>query len=283
MKIKKAVFPVAGFGTRFLPATKATPKEMLPVVDKPIVQYAVEEAVNAGIEEIIFITSHTKIAIENHFDSNFELEEKLSKNNKHEFIPLINPEKFKNVRFTYVRQKSQKGLGDAIAHASHLIQDEAFAVLLADDLIFSEESCLQQLINIHKNSGLSVIGVNKVIKENISKYGVINPSFDEDRNIYVNDIVEKPSIENAPSDLAVVGRYILDSSIFGFLKRVSEDKSNEIQLTDAIKLMLEEKKVLACKYHGKKFDCGSKVGYVEATLFKAMEDESMKEMLKKYL
>ena len=281
--IRKAVLPVAGFGTRFLPATKAIPKEMLPIIDKPLIEYAVEEAVNAGIEEIIFITSHTKIAIENHFDSNFELEEKLSKNNKHEFIPLINPEKFKNVRFTYVRQKSQKGLGDAIAHASHLIQDEAFAVLLADDLIFSEESCLQQLINIHKNSGLSVIGVNKVIKENIPKYGVINPSFDEDRNIYVNDIVEKPSIENAPSDLAVVGRYILDSSIFGFLKRVSEDKSNEIQLTDAIMLMLEEKKVLACKYHGKKFDCGSKVGYVEATLFKAMEDESMKEMLKKYL
>ena len=281
--IRKAVMPVAGFGTRFLPATKAIPKEMLPIIDKPLIEYAVEEAVNAGIEEIIFITSHTKVAIENHFDSNFELEEKLSRNNKHKFISLINPEKYKNVRFTYVRQKSQKGLGDAIAHASHLIQDEAFAVLLADDLIFSEESCLQQLINIHKNSGLSVIGVNKVIKENISKYGVINPSFDEDRNIYVNDIVEKPSIENAPSDLAVVGRYILDSSIFGFLKRVSEDKSNEIQLTDAIKLMLEEKKVLACKYHGKKFDCGSKVGYVEATLFKAMEDESMKEMLKKYL
>ena len=281
--IRKAVMPVAGFGTRFLPATKAIPKEMLPIIDKPLIEYAVEEAVNAGIEEIIFITSHTKVAIENHFDSNFELEEKLSRNNKHKFISLINPEKYKNVRFTYVRQKSHKGLGDAIAHASHLIEDEAFAVLLADDLIFSEVSCLQQLINIHENSGLSVVGVNKVLKEDISKYGVINPSVEEDKNIYVNDIVEKPSIENAPSDLAVVGRYILDSSIFGFLKRVSEDKSNEIQLTDAIKLMLEEKKVLACKYHGKKFDCGSKVGYVEATLFKAMEDESMKEMLKKYL
>ena len=275
--------PVAGFGTRFLPATKAIPKEMLPIIDKPLIEYAVEEAVNAGIEEIIFITSHTKVAIENHFDSNFELEEKLSRNNKHEFISLINPEKYKNVRFTYVRQKSQKGLGDAIAHASHLIEDEAFAVLLADDLIFSEESCLQQLINIHENSGLSVVGVNKVLKEDISKYGVINPSVEEDRNIFVNDIVEKPTIENAPSDLAVVGRYILDSSIFGYLKIVSEDKSNEIQLTDAIKLMLEEKKVLACKYLGKKFDCGSKVGYVEATLFKALKDESMKDMLKKYL
>ena len=281
--IRKAVMPVAGFGTRFLPATKAIPKEMLPIIDKPLIEYAVEEAVNAGIEEIIFITSHTKVAIENHFDSNFELEEKLSRNNKHKFISLINPEKYKNVRFTYVRQKSQKGLGDAIAHASHLIQDEAFAVLLADDLIFSEVSCLQQLINIHENSGLSVVGVNKVLKEDISKYGVINPSVEEDKNIYVNDIVEKPTIENAPSDLAVVGRYILDSSIFGYLKRVSEDKSNEIQLTDAIKLMLEEKKVLACKYLGKKFDCGSKVGYVEATLFKALKDESMKDMLKKYL
>tara|TARA_E500000178_G_scaffold157205_1_gene156962 strand:- start:567 stop:1421 length:855 start_codon:yes stop_codon:yes gene_type:complete len=281
--IRKAVMPVAGFGTRFLPATKAIPKEMLPIIDKPLIEYAVEEAVNAGIEEIIFITSHTKVAIENHFDSNFELEEKLSRNNKHKFISLINPEKYKNVRFTYVRQKSQKGLGDAIAHASHLIEDEAFAVLLADDLIFSEVSCLQQLINIHENSGLSVVGVNKVLKEDISKYGVINPSVEEDKNIYVNDIVEKPTIENAPSDLAVVGRYILDSSIFGYLKRVSEDKSNEIQLTDAIKLMLEEKKVLACKYLGKKFDCGSKVGYVEATLFKALKDESMKDMLKKYL
>ena len=143
--------------------------------------------------------------------------------------------------------------------------------------------CIRDSINIYENSGLSVVGVNKVLKEDISKYGVINPSVEEDKNIYVNDIVEKPTIENAPSDLAVVGRYILDSSIFGYLKRVSEDKSNEIQLTDAIKLMLEEKKVLACKYLGKKFDCGSKVGYVEATLFKALKDESMKDMLKKYL
>ena len=152
MSIKKAVLPVAGFGTRFLPATKAIPKEMLPIIDKPLIEYAVEEAVDAGIEEIIFVTSHTKIAIENHFDSNFELEEKLSNSGKKNFIPLINPEKFKNIRFTYVRQKSQRGLGDAIAQASHLINDNAFAVLLADDLIFSETSCLQQLIDIHKKT-----------------------------------------------------------------------------------------------------------------------------------
>ena len=160
--IKKAILPVAGFGTRFLPATKAIPKEMLPIIDKPLIQYAVEEAVDAGIEEIIFITSHTKIAIENFFDTNFELEEKLIQNNKHEYIELINPKKFKNIRFTYVRQKSQKGLGDAISNASHLIKNESFAVILADDLIFSDESCLQQLIKIHENTQASVIGVTKL-------------------------------------------------------------------------------------------------------------------------
>ena len=173
MSIKKAVLPVAGFGTRFLPATKAIPKEMLPIIDKPLIEYAVEEAVDAGIEEIIFVTSHTKIAIENHFDSNYELEEKLLKSGKNDFISLINPEKFKNVRFTYVRQKSHRGLGDAIAHASHLINDDAFAVLLADDLIFSEVSCLQQLIDIHNITNSSVIGINEVPKSDVSKYGVI--------------------------------------------------------------------------------------------------------------
>jgi UTP--glucose-1-phosphate uridylyltransferase len=173
VSIKKAVLPVAGFGTRFLPATKAIPKEMLPIIDKPLIEYAVEEAVNAGIEEIIFVTSHTKIAIENHFDSNFELEEKLLHSGKDDFIPLINPEKFKNIKFTYVRQKSQRGLGDAIAQASHLVNDSAFAILLADDLIFSETSCLQQLIDIHKNTSASVIGINEVPKSDVSKYGVI--------------------------------------------------------------------------------------------------------------
>ena len=277
MSIKKAVFPVAGFGTRFLPATKAIPKEMLPIIDKPLIEYAVEEAVDAGIEEIIFVTSHTKIAIENHFDSNFELEEKLSNSGKNHFIPLINPDKFKNIRFTYVRQKSQRGLGDAIAHTSHLLNDDAFAVLLADDLIFSEVSCLQQLINIHKNTNSSVIGINEVPKADISKYGVISPSDEEDHYIKIKDIVEKPDISSAPSNLAVVGRYILDSDIFKYLKRVEEDSSSEIQLTDAIKLMLKDKAILGCKYEGVKFDCGSKKGFVAATLYKGLEDEAIKQ------
>ena len=281
MSIKKAVLPVAGFGTRFLPATKAIPKEMLPIIDKPLIEYAVEEAVSAGIEEIIFITSHTKIAIENHFDSNFELEEKLLNSGKDDFIPLINPEKFKNIRFTYVRQKSQRGLGDAIAHASHLINDSAFAVLLADDLIFSEKSCLQQLIDIHKNTSSSVIGINEVPESDVSKYGVIKAA--EDSELKIIDIIEKPDISDAPSNLAVVGRYILDSDIFNYLNKVEEDSSNEIQLTDAIKLMLYDKDVFGCKYIGTKFDCGTKKGFVAATLYKGLEDEQIKQEINKII
>jgi len=283
MSIKKAVLPVAGFGTRFLPATKAIPKEMLPIIDKPLIEYAVEEAVDAGIEEIIFVTSHTKIAIENHFDSNFELEEKLLKSGKNDFISLINPEKFKNIRFTYVRQKSQRGLGDAIAHASHLVNDDAFAVLLADDLIFSKVSCLQQLIDIHNNTNSSVIGINEVPKADISKYGVISPLDEEDDHIKIIDIVEKPDVSIAPSNLAVVGRYVLDSDIFEYLKKVEEDASSEIQLTDAIKLMLKDKDILGCKYEGVKFDCGSKKGFVAATLYKGLEDKAIKQEIESIL
>jgi UTP--glucose-1-phosphate uridylyltransferase len=283
MSIKKAVLPVAGFGTRFLPATKAIPKEMLPIIDKPLIEYAVEEAVDAGIEEIIFVTSHTKIAIENHFDSNFELEEKLLNSGKNDFISLINPEKFKNIRFTYVRQKSQRGLGDAIAHVSHLVNDDAFAVLLADDLIFSRVSCLQQLIDIHNNTNSSVIGINEVPKADISKYGVISPSDEEDDHIKIKDIVEKPDASVAPSNLAVVGRYVLDSDIFEYLKRVEEDASSEIQLTDAIRLMLKDKDILGCKYEGVKFDCGSKKGFVAATLYKGLEDKAIMQEIENIL
>ena len=281
-KIKKVVIPVAGFGTRFLPATKAIPKEMLPIIDKPLIEYAVDEAVDAGIEEVIFITSHTKIAIENHFDSNFELEEKLLRSNKENFIPLINPEKYKNIRFTYVRQKSMKGLGDAILHASHLINNEPFAIILADDLIISEKSCLQQLMDIHEKTDLSVIGVNKVPDNKVSSYGVIDPSDHDSGSIQIKDIIEKPTFENAPSNLAVVGRYILSSDIFSYLEKVSEDKTNEIQLTDAIKMMLADEKILACEYAGDKFDCGSKSGYVEATVYMALKDEHIKLDLQKY-
>ena len=264
-KISKAVFPVAGLGTRFLPATKAIPKEMLPIIDKPLIEYAVEEAVMAGIEEIIFITSHTKRSIENHFDKNLELEEKLLKSGNKDAIKKINRDIFQDVKFTYVRQKFQKGLGDAILQASHLIDDEYFAILLADDLIVNNPSATQQLINVAKETNSSVIGLNKVPKENINRYGVISFS-DSSRNeklFQLNGIIEKPK-SNPPSDMAVFGRYVLSHHIFNYLENLEPGVAGEIQLTDAIKLMLKDHDINGYLYDGIKFDCGSKEGYVQA-------------------
>ena len=271
-KVTKAVFPVAGLGTRFLPATKAIPKEMLPIIDRPLIEYAVEEAVNAGINEIIFITSHTKRAIEDHFDQNFELEEKLLNAGKKEYLEKINRDIFSNIKFTYVRQKTQNGLGDAILHSEHLIQEEAFAIILADDLIINNPSCISQLIEIHEENECSVIGVNEVPENETEKYGVI--SIDEPsstNNSYVlKDIVEKPQ-SNAPSNLAVVGRYVLSSKIFKYLKNLEPSVGGEVQLTDAIKLMLNDEKVIGYLYEGTKFDCGSRNGYVNAIKHLAKE------------
>ena len=271
-KVTKAVFPVAGLGTRFLPATKAIPKEMLPIIDKPLIEYAVEEAVNAGISEIIFITSHTKRAIEDHFDQNFELEEKLLKAGKKEYLEKINRDIFSNIKFTYVRQKTQNGLGDAILHAEHLIQEEAFAIILADDLIINNPSCISQLMEIHEENECSVIGVNEVPKNETEKYGVI--SIDESssttNSFVLKDIIEKPK-SNAPSNLAVVGRYVLSSKIFKYLKNLEPSVGGEVQLTDAIKLMLNDEKVMGYLYEGTKFDCGSRHGYVNAIKHLAKE------------
>ena len=269
-KITKAVFPVAGLGTRFLPATKAIPKEMLPVIDKPLIEYAVEEAVLAGIKEIIFITSHTKRAIEDHFDQNFELEEKLLNSGKEDYLEKINRTIFQDVKFTYVRQKTQRGLGDAILHAEHLIQDEAFAVLLADDLILNDPSCTSQLISAFEKNHCSIIGINEVPKEQTSKYGVIsgNKVDHEKATFLLNDIVEKPQ-NNPPSNLAVVGRYVLTKSVFGYLQNLAPSIGNEVQLTDAIKLMIQDETVVGCLYEGQKFDCGSRHGYVNAIKYLA--------------
>ena len=270
-KITKAVFPVAGLGTRFLPATKAIPKEMLPIIDKPLIEYAVEEAVNAGITEIIFITSHTKRAIEDHFDQNFELEEKLQNAGKDGFLEKINRDIFKDIKFTYVRQKTQSGLGDAILHSEHLIQEEAFAIVLADDLI-NNPSCISQLISSYDEHKCSIIGVNEVPQNEIEKYGVI--SIDESSStktsFFLQDIVEKPKT-NPPSNLAVVGRYVLSSNIFKYLKNLKPSVGGEVQLTDAIKLMLNDEKVVGHLYEGKKFDCGSRHGYVNAIKHLAKE------------
>ena len=282
-KLRKAVLPVAGFGTRFLPATKATPKEMLPIIDKPLVQYAVEEAIKIGIEEIIFITNPSKYSIKNHFDKSLLLEEKLIKSGKFDFVEKLNPPEFNDIKFTYINQKEQKGLGHAILLAEDFINNEPFAVLLPDDLFFSEKSCLMQLEEVYRQTNSSVIAVNKIDAHNIHKYGVIKPGFVNNRAIEVLDIVEKPKYEDAPSDIAVCGRYILNSSIFKYLNKTSPDSGEEIQLTDAIKMMLKDESVYACVYQGEKFDCGSKKGFVEATLTISLRDPEIKDEIKDFI
>ena len=281
--IKKAVLPVAGFGTRFLPASKATPKEMLPIIDKPLVQYAVEEAINIGIDEIIFITSPEKYSIKKHFDNNQQIELRLRKSGKTEMIDKLNPQIFKNIKFHYVNQNEQNGLGHAILQAEEAINGDAFAVLLPDDLFFSQKSCLSQLLDIYKKTHSSVIAVNKIDKKNIHKYGVIKPGTIENNLIKIEDIVEKPSYEKAPSDIAVCGRYIFNPSIFNFLRSTDFDQSGEVQLTDAIKSLLEQEEVYAAIYEGEKFDCGSKQGFVHATIALALRDESISSDIEKII
>ena len=281
--IKKAVLPVAGIGTRFLPASKATPKEMLPIIDKPLVQYAVEEAIEIGIEEIVFITNDEKHSIKKHFENNQKLEQKLLRKNKEEFVEKLNPKIFKDIKFHYVIQEEQNGLGDAVLKAESLINGESFALLLPDDLFFSKKSCLSQLSSIFLNTNASTIAVNKIDKNNIHKYGVIKPGKEKNEAILIDDIIEKPLEEDAPSDIAVCGRYIFTSTIFDHLKKIELDKSGEIQLTDAIKSLLSEEQVYAKIYEGEKFDCGSKMGFVHATIALALRDESISQDINKII
>mgnify|MGYP005622141897 FL=1 len=281
--IKKAVLPVAGLGTRFLPATKATPKEMLPVIDKPLVQYAVEEAIDIGVEEIIFITSNEKHSIEKHFQENTDLADKLIQCGKENYLEKLNPKNFSDIKFHYVNQKNQNGLGDAVLHAKEIVGDETFAVLLADDLFISDNSCLRQLNDTYKKTNSSVIAVNKIDKKNIHKYGVINPGIKEYDAILIEDIVEKPNADEAPSDIAVCGRYIFTSLIFDHLKATNFDESGEIQLTDAIKSLIKNQNVYARLYDGEKFDCGSKKGFVHATITLALRDNSISKDISKII
>ena len=281
--IKKAVLPIAGIGTRFLPASKATPKEMLPIIDKPLVQYAVEEAIEIGIEEIVFITNDEKHSIKKHFENNQKLEQKLLRKNKEEFVEKLNPKIFKDIKFHYVIQEEQNGLGDAVLKAESLINGEAFALLLPDDLFFSKKSCLSQLSSIFLNTNASTIAVNKIDKNNIHKYGVIKPGKEKNEAILIDDIIEKPLVEDAPSDIAVCGRYIFTSTIFDHLKKIELDKSGEIQLTDAIRSLLSEEQVYAKIYEGEKFDCGSKMGFVHATIALALRDESISQDINKII
>ena len=281
--IKKAVLPVAGLGTRFLPASKATPKEMLPIIDKPLVQYAVEEAINAGVEEIIFITSNEKHSIEKHFKENIDIAEKLIKSGKEDCLERLNPKIFSDVKFHYINQKNQNGLGDAVLHAEEIVGDDSFAVLLPDDLFISDNSCLSQLMDVYKKTDSSVIAVNKIDQRNIHKYGVIHPGIKQYDAILIEDIVEKPKADEAPSDIAVCGRYIFTSLIFDHLEATNFDKSGEVQLTDAIKSLIKDQKVYARLYDGEKFDCGSKIGFVHANIALALRDNSISKDISKII
>lgn len=263
--IKKAVLPVAGLGTRFLPATKAIPKEMLPIVDTPLVEFAVREAIEAGIEEIIFVTSHTKRSIEDHFDRNLELESKLSSSNKESYLDKVNLNKYEGIKFSFVRQRDQRGLGDAISQVSHLIRpDEYFAILLADDLFDGNPGVTSQLVDAFKLHGKSIIAVNEVSEEETKKYGVISGELSGNLTS-IEEIVEKPQ-SNPPSNLAVTGRYLLSGEIMEELKTLEPGFGNEIQLTDAIAIMLQKGEMLGLKYDALKFDCGSKEGFVQANI-----------------
>lgn len=284
MKITKAIFPVAGLGTRFLPATKANPKEMMPVVDKPLIQYAVEEAVAAGITELIFVTSSSKRAIEDHFDSHFELESSLIERGKWDLLEIVRGILPEPVSCAYIRQKSPQGLGHAVLCAKQLVMNEPFAVLLADDLIDGgDKTCLSQMMDIFHQSTSSVVAVQQIAPIETQKYGVVDIGRNPMPLAAIRGIIEKPSPDQAPSNLGVVGRYILTPRIFDLLENTSRGSGGEIQLTDAISRLLQEEPVYALQFKGKRYDCGSKLGYLEATVEYALKHPELAHPFKKYL
>lgn len=283
-KITKAVFPVAGLGTRFLPATKANPKEMLPIVDKPLIQYAVEEAVAAGISELIFVTSSAKRAIEDHFDKNAELEYELEKKSKNKLLELVRNVVPTGVTCVYIRQPEALGLGHAVLCARPVVGDEPFAVLLADDLIDGEGSgVVAQMAGQYQEHGCSILGVEEVPTKDTDKYGIVSSTAVDDNISDVSNIIEKPKPVQAPSNLAVVGRYILTPRIFELLETTETGSGGEIQLTDGIARLLEEERVLAYRFHGKRYDCGSKLGYLQATVEYGLKHEELGNDFKSYL
>lgn len=283
-KVTKAVIPAAGLGTRFLPATKAQPKEMLPIVDKPAIQYIVEEAVASGIEDIIIISGRNKRSIEDHFDKSYELEMSLEEKGKFDLLEEIEAiSSLANIH--YIRQKEAKGLGDAIYCAKSFIGDEPFAVLLGDIVLQSEQPVLAQLIDIYEQQPVSVIGVQDVAKEEVVNYGIIDPlSINKETGIIeVSRFVEKPAIEDAPSTLAIMGRYILTPSIFDILEKTTPGSGGEIQLTDAIEELKKTERILACDVKGTVHDVGSKIGFVKATIDFALERPDLREDVLAYI
>lgn len=264
--ISKAVFPVAGLGTRFLPATKASPKEMLPVVDKPLIQYAVEEAVAAGITEMVFITGRSKRAIEDHFDKAFEVETELTARGKHSMLAMVRDIVPRNVKCIYVRQQEALGLGHAVLCAQPVVGEQPFAVILADDLIDAKPPVMKQMVDVYRRERCSLLGVQQVLRAETRQYGIVKPGRGEGVLYPVDAIVEKPQPDKAPSRLGVVGRYILTPRIFHYLQRVKPGAGGEIQLTDGIAALLEEERVLAHRFAGVRYDCGSKLGYLKANV-----------------
>lgn len=266
-KIRKAIFPVAGMGTRFLPATKANPKEMLPVVDKPLIQYAAEEAVNAGIEELVFVTGRNKRSIPDHFDKAYELEAELAAKGKTKMLEMVRNILPNGISCIYIRQAEALGLGHAVLCGKPVVGEEPFAVILADDLIDNpSKGCLKQMIDIYDRENSGVIGVQKVPQENVGSYGVISGDQVNDNLWRISGIVEKPKPQEAPSNIAVVGRYILDASIFKILEETSTGAGGELQLTDAIANQIRSRSVYAYEFEGRRYDCGSKLGYLQATV-----------------
>lgn len=283
MNVRKAVIPAAGLGTRFLPATKAMPKEMLPIVDKPTIQYIIEEAIASGIEEIIVVTGRSKRALEDHFDKSIELELELKEKGKDELLQLV--EDISNmVDINYVRQKEPKGLGHAILCAKSFVGNEPFAVLLGDDIVYNpEKPALKQLIEVYNEKRGSILGVQRVKKEDVSKYGIVSGKQVEDRLFTVDDLVEKPSLEAAPTNVAILGRYIISPEIFPILQQTEKGAGGEIQLTDALKQLAREESMYAYDFQGKRYDVGNKLGFLEATVEFALRREDLQEEFREYL
>ncbi|MFP3125332.1 UTP--glucose-1-phosphate uridylyltransferase GalU [Ectobacillus funiculus] len=276
-KVRKAIIPAAGLGTRFLPATKAMPKEMLPIVDKPTIQYIIEEAIQSGIEDIIIVTGKGKRAIEDHFDHNFELEQNLIEKEKYDLLEKV--KQSSKINLHYIRQKEPKGLGHAIWCARKFIGDEPFAVLLGDDIVEAETPCLKQLTDEYEKTGVSVIGVQTVADDQTHRYGIIEP-LEKDGNLYkVNRFVEKPAKGTAPSNLAIMGRYVLTPEIFGILENQETGAGGEIQLTDAIQHLNKKQSVYAYDFEGTRYDVGEKFGFIQTTLEFALRHEDLKEPL----
>lgn len=282
MKIKKAIIPAAGLGTRFLPATKAIPKEMLPIVDKPTIQYIVEEVISSGIEDLLIITGRNKGSLEEHFDRAIELEYNLEKNKKEDLLEEVRKIS-KMVNIHTVRQKDPKGLGHAVYCAKSFVNNEPFAVLLGDDIVDSGVPCLKQMIDMYEEYNSSILGVQEVAWENVNKYGIVSGDKVNERIYTVNDLVEKPDINKAPTNIAILGRYIITPEIFKILENTKIGVGGEIQLTDGLKELAKIQKMYAYIFEGKRYDVGSKIGFLEATVDFALKRDDLKDSFKSYL